>query len=65
MLIHGLSFRVNWAKFIVGASIFIPCLDTDAAVAEVLKTTKRLRYKIRHRTAVDKGIYGLRIWRIK
>jgi hypothetical protein len=65
MLIHGLSFRVNWAKFIVGASVFIPCLDTDAALAEVTMVTKRLRYKIRTRVAVDKGVYGLRVWRIK
>lgn len=65
MLIHGLSFRVNWAKFKVGASIFIPCLDTDAALAEVIKVTKRLHYKVRHRVAVDEGIYGLRVWRVK
>ena len=65
MLIHGLSFRVNWAKFKVGASIFIPCLDTDAALAGVIKVARRLNYKIRHRVVVDKGIYGLRVWRIK
>jgi hypothetical protein len=65
MLIHGLSFRINWSKFIVGASFFIPCLDTEAALAEVAMVTKRLGYKIRSRVAVNKGIYGLRIWRIK
>jgi hypothetical protein len=65
MLIHGLSFRVNWSKFLIGASIFIPCLDTDAALVEVTKVTKRLGYKIKSQVSVDKGIYGLRIWRIK
>ena len=65
MLIHGLSFRVNWAKFKVGASFFIPCLDTEAALARVIEVTGRLNYKIRHRVLVEHGIYGLRIWRIK
>ena len=65
MLIHGLSFRINWAKFIVGASFFIPCLDTEAALAEVITVTKRLGYRIKSHVDVYKGVYGLRIWRIK
>jgi hypothetical protein len=65
MLIHGLSFRINWAKFIVGASFFIPCLDTEAALTEVTTVTKRLGYRIKTQVNVDKGIYGLRVWRIK
>jgi glycine cleavage system pyridoxal-binding protein P len=65
MLIHGLSFRVNWTKFIVGASFFIPCLDTEAALAEAMKVAGRLNYKIRSRVVVNKGVYGLRIWRLK
>jgi len=65
MLIHGLNFRINWSKFIVGASFFIPCLDTEATLAEVTKVTRRLGYKIKSQASVNKGIYGLRIWRIK
>ena len=65
MLIHGLSFRVNWSKFIVGASFFIPCLDTEAALAEVITVTRRLNYKIKSKAVVSDGIYGLRVWRIK
>jgi hypothetical protein len=65
MLIHGLSFRINWAKFAVGASFFIPCLDTEVALAEITTVTKRLGYKIKTQVSVDEGIYGLRVWRIK
>jgi hypothetical protein len=65
MQIHGLTLRINWSKFIVGASIFIPCLDTEAALASIVPTLRRLRYRIKHQVAIDKGIYGLRIWRIK
>jgi hypothetical protein len=65
MLIHGLDFRVNWKNFVVGSSFFIPCLDTEEAKTQVLRTTKRLGYTVKTRVVVEKGIGGLRIWRIK
>lgn len=65
MLIHGLSFRVNWKNFVIGSSFFIPCLDTEEALAQVKRTTKRLGYKIKTQVVVEKGIRGLRVWRIK
>jgi hypothetical protein len=65
MLIHGLNFRVNWKNFVVGASFFIPCLDTEEALAQVKRTTKRLGYKIKSQIVVEKGVQGLRIWRIR
>lgn len=65
MLIHGLSFRVNWKNFVIGSSFFIPCLDTEEALTQVKRTTKRLGYKIKTQVVVEKGIRGLRVWRIK
>jgi hypothetical protein len=50
---------------VVGASFFIPCLDTDEALIQVKRTTNRLRYKIVSRVVIEKGIMGLRVWRIK
>jgi hypothetical protein len=65
MLIHGIEFKINWAKFIVGASFFVPCLDTEYAITQVKRTTKRLRYAIEIRVVIEQGIQGLRVWRIK
>jgi hypothetical protein len=65
MLIHGLNFSVNWRNFVVGASFFVPCLDADEALMQILRTTKRLRYKVKTQIVVEKGIQGLRVWRIK
>jgi len=64
MLIHGLDFRVNWKNFVIGSSFFIPCLDIEGAKATILKTTRRLGYEIKTRVVVEKGISGLRVWRI-
>ena len=65
MLIHGLSFTVNWKNFVVGSSFFIPRLDTEEALTQVKRITKRLGYKIKTQVVVEKGIRGLRVWRIK
>jgi hypothetical protein len=65
MLIHKLYFRVNWAKFRVGSSFFIPCLDTEAAVKEVTRVAKRLNYTVKTQVLISEGIHGLRVWRLK
>lgn len=65
MLIHGLNFRVNWRNFVVGASFFIPSLDPEKALPQVKRTVKRLGYKVKTQIVVEKGILGLRVWRIK
>lgn len=65
MLIHGIDFRINWAKFRVGASFFIPCLDTEEALTQIKRTTRRLHYRIKSRVVIEEGIYGLRVWRVK
>jgi hypothetical protein len=65
MLIHGLSFRINWRNFIIGSSFFIPCLDAEEARQQVKRVTKRLGYKVKTQVSIEKGIHGLRVWRIK
>jgi hypothetical protein len=50
---------------VVGSSFFIPCLDTEGALAQVKRTTKRLGYRIKTQIVVEKGIRGLRVWRIR
>jgi hypothetical protein len=65
MLIHGLDFNVQWSKFIVGASFFIPCLDTEEALIQIKRTTRRLGFRIKSLAVIEHGVYGLRIWRIK
>jgi len=65
MLIHGLDFKVNWRKFVVGASFFIPCLDAKEALIQIKRTTSRLGYKIKSVPTIELGICGLRVWRIK
>lgn len=65
MLIYGIDFNINWSKFVVGASFFIPCLDSDIAIKQVKRATRRLKFGIKTQVVVERGIQGLRVWRIK
>jgi hypothetical protein len=65
MLIHGLNFRVNWRNFVVGSSFFIPCLDHSYALEQIKKTTKRLKFKVKTQIVLERGVTGLRVWRIR
>jgi len=65
MLIHGISFEVDWAKFKPGRTFFIPCLDTDEAKKAVAKVAKRLRYSVEMKAVIENGVKGLRVWRLR
>ena len=65
MLIHGIDFKINWRNFVVGSSFFIPCLDPEHAREQIHRATKRLKYATKTQIVIEKGIYGLRVWRIK
>ena len=65
MRIHGISFNVNWEKFGVGYSFFIPCLDPDEAEKQVKRTAKRLGFTIKTKVTIEENVKGLRVWRVK
>ena len=65
MRIEGVDYQLNWPKFRIGASFFVPCLnDTDARIRIQTKMS-RLGYATIIKLVVEDGIRGLRVWRIK
>lgn len=64
MLVEKISYNVNWKNFKVGYSIFVPCLDPDAAKKDILRVTKRLKMEVIFKVVIEDGVKGLRIWRI-
>jgi hypothetical protein len=64
MLIEKISYNINWKNFKVGYSIFVPCLNPDAAKKDILRVTKRLKLEVVFKVVIYEGVKGLRIWRI-
>jgi hypothetical protein len=60
----GVRIIVDWDNFPVGASVFVPVIDSDTlheqleSVASIYKWTMETRYRI------ENFKLGVRIWRI-
>jgi hypothetical protein len=63
MKIETVSYQLDWGKFRVGQSVFVPCIDHVAARKTLAVVTKRLKISIVTKVVIVDGIKGLRIWR--
>jgi len=63
LLLSSLSIHIEWEKFKPGTSFFIPCLDRKEVEAYVRKEADRLRIPVVCKAVVERGKYGLRVWR--
>lgn len=64
MKIETVTYRLDWGKFRVGHSFFVPCIDHKAARAEIKRITKRLSISVVTKVTIEDGIKGLRVWRV-
>lgn len=65
MRIDGVLYALDWGKFSIGSSFFVPCLDDITARKRIEEKMKRLGYSIIIKLVVEDGVRGLRIWRVK
>ena len=65
MLINNLSYDVDWRRFKVGASFFVPCLRIEEGREQVKKVTRRLGFRVLVKPVIEEGIKGLRVWRVR
>jgi hypothetical protein len=49
----------------LGSSFFIPALDTDPLIQQILVEAKKHRIKLVHKETIENGKVGIRCWRIK
>lgn len=61
----GVRVVIDWSKFVPGASVFIPCVNTAKALEHFVEAGGVRRSDITHRIRVEDGKYGIRIWRLK
>lgn len=65
MRINGIDYQVDWRRFRVGWSFFVPCLRLDESRYRITRVTDRLGYKVKIKPVIEDGVKGLRVWRIK
>tara|TARA_R110000824_G_scaffold345827_1_gene532545 strand:- start:875 stop:1102 length:228 start_codon:yes stop_codon:yes gene_type:complete len=59
----GVRIVVEWDSFVVGASAFIPCINTEEAMRQAAKILVDKSYKMEARAVIEEDILGIRIWR--
>jgi len=47
----------------VGASVFVPCINTEEAMRQAAKIVVSKGYKTEARVTIENEILGIRIWR--
>lgn len=62
--ILNLPVLIEWNKFKVGTSFFIPCIDRRLTQRFVETEAKRIGVTVLCKQVVEKGKYGLRVWRV-
>lgn len=62
---HNLPICIEWDKFTVGTSIFVPTLEPKRLLKELLATCKSLHIRARGKRVLEKGMMGVRIWRLR
>jgi hypothetical protein len=64
MLTNGVDYQIDWPAFKPGSSIFIPAIDTEAAIIAIKKESERLEFEYVHKIVIEEGIKGVRVWRL-
>lgn len=65
MRVDGVSYNIDWARFKVGCSFFIPVLNAEDAKARVQEVADRLEFAVAMKIVIEEGIRGLRVWRVR
>ena len=63
MKILGLPLLIEWDKFRPGTSFFVPCVDRKLTQRFVESEAARLKVTVVCKQVIEKGKYGLRVWR--
>ena len=65
MRIDGITYQLNWSKFTVGSSFFIPCLDPDSVRELGLRKAVLCRVlDARAKTGIYEGFTGVFFFRL-
>jgi hypothetical protein len=60
----GVPIRVAWDKFVPGASIFIPCVDTVECGRQMFEIGTHNDWTLDMRPVIEGGRWGVRVWRV-
>ena len=54
---------IQWDDMVVGASVFVPCVDNVRAKEQLLAIATRKKWSVEMRVKIENKIFGVRMWR--
>ena len=60
----GVKITVEWDDMVVGASVFIPCINTTKAKQQLRLVFNAKKWELKAGIRVESGLLGVRVWRI-
>ena len=60
----GVRIFVDWDNFPVGASVFVPVIDSETLRRQLKHVVGTLKITIEVRNRIENGRLGVRIWRV-
>lgn len=61
----GVPLLIQWEKFKVGSSFYIPTLTPEVLVRKIKEEAKKGNMTVRWQRRLEGNTMGVRIWRIK
>ena len=65
VLNEGIPVTIEWHAMVLGASFFIPALDTEPLINAILYNAKQLNIRLKYKEKIENGLLGIRFWRIR
>ena len=62
--IEGVQVQIEWLKFRIGTSFFLPCIDHDRMTAGIVKRATSRGFRVKIIAHIENGMWGIRVWRI-
>ena len=62
--IEGVQVQIEWHKFRLGTSFFLPCIAHDRMAASVVKRAESRGFRIKTLARIENGMWGIRVWRV-
>ena len=59
----GVKVVIDWGSMVVGASVFVPCINTQKAIAQFKDIFKRRCWQLEIRVIIQDDMLGIRVWR--
>jgi len=64
MQTHGVPIELEWAKFQIGTSVFIPGVDQAELVRQLRWEMEQRGLNVVLRATAENDMLGVRVWRV-